>query len=178
MLERRTFLIGLASALATPAWSASEMFTGPISRGTLYSALKWRAIRDIVIGQSWTDDMAYPPTKETERNIQWTFYRNDDPFFNVSINWRATVRWVSPDFDGSTPIAEKDILRVEVDPCPNIVSLWMQSDIETSRDPRVRRRLFAECFRWQDGKPILDRITAVNPADRNVLEKQDRASQD
>jgi hypothetical protein len=163
IVERRTFLIGLASLVAAPVVAGAETFMGAMSRGVLPSGLKRRKICGMVFSSM--------PSGEEIRHIsgedvQWTFYRDDEVLLAITINFRATLQRYLP-YGHEWPIEARSVMRVVVEPCHTLTTLNIGSNIEF--DPTRQPRAFEENFRWRDGVPELAAITAVNPIDREVL---------
>lgn len=161
LVERRTFLIGLAALVASPAIARAELFTGPIAVGTLPSPLKWRNVKDFTV--SSMDETGRDET------IHYTWYRDDEPVHAISMNARAMMRWVSLP-DGGIVVPERSVLRLIVEPCLSVTTLSMQCDIEKDWQPHIRRRMFTEVHRWNDNKSLLDHVAACDPErDGHVL---------
>lgn len=170
VVARRTFIIGLASVITAPLIATPSKFLGEIATGTLRSALKWRRLCDFTMS-SMPTGQEIRALDFVEDPVRWTLLRDDDPFYVVTMNPRATIRWVA--VPGSEiEISERSVLRVVVEPCHTFTTINICSDIEKDRDPAVRRRMFAETFRWRDGKPELDSIAALDPRDARVLEQR------
>ena len=167
IVARRTFLIGLASVLASPAIAKGSLFLGEIATGTLPSPLKWRAVGDITMSSMPTgEEIAAHSFREEP--VRWTIFRGEDSVYNVMMNPRATMRWVAAQ-DSEIVVPEHSVLRVVVEPCHTWTSIHIVSDIETNKHPLTRRRKFAETYRWTDGKPELDSVAALDPLDASVL---------
>jgi hypothetical protein len=166
-VERRTFLIGLASLIASPAIASAERFTGPIAVGELPSPLKWRKICDLIVSSMPTAEEIKPLVFK-EEPVRYTMLRDDEPVYVLTINPRATFRWVPVD-GGQIVIQERSSVRILVEPCHTITTINIVSDIEKDPDWRVRRKMFSECYRWRDGKLELVHYAACNPADAHIL---------
>lgn len=163
-VSKRTFLIGLAATLASPAIAKSEIFTGPISTGTLHSALKYRRICDFTL--------SCMPTGEelragwVEDPVRFTLLRNNTEIYAVTINPRATVRWVSLP-GAEIEFGELDIFRIEVEPNYTFTTVNIISNIE--RNHSAPPKMFSEVFRWKDGRVEIDSTAALSLENAKLL---------
>ena len=164
-IERRTFLIGSASMLASPAIALMERFTGPISTGILNPALKYRKVADLIYATMPTGKEIRSPDF-LEDPVRFTFYRDDEAVLAIMTNPRATTRWVALPGE-EIEIQENQTFRMVIEPCHTHVSLTCVSNIE--RDWMKRPQMFPQVFRWEDGKPVLDSTAAMSFQDASVL---------
>lgn len=168
VIARRTFLIGLEAVITTSAFDSNE-FVGEIAKGILPSPLSHRRIVDMTVS-------SMPTGKEIraheflEDPVCWTFLRDDEPFYIPTINPRASLRWVAVP-GAEIEISKKQILRVIVEPCHTLTTINIVSDIEMDRNPLVRRKMFSECFRWENSSILQEYVAACDPLDACLLVK-------
>lgn len=162
-LARRTFIFGAATtaaAVAVPSSPLMAQLAGLVTPVPLSPRLPWRRVRELIFSS-----MAAPTG--SDYTIQWTFERNGNVFYTLTMNARGTYRWVAIDNNAAVVLAKDDVLSISIDPCEEVTSLTMVSDIE--KNDAKPGRFFNECFRWRGGKIELSSISPCDPRDEHVV---------
>jgi hypothetical protein len=165
-VNRRTFLFGSASFLASPAIANAEKFIGHVAFGNLEPALKYRRIVDLCY--------SCMPTGEEIRHVleepvRYTLLRDEDPVLVMTMNMRASGRWVAS-IGGEIEFPEHTTMRLIVEPCHTWMTLTIGSNIE--KNPVKLPVIFYEMFRWRNGAFEIDHTAATQYAHERELLKR------
>jgi hypothetical protein len=164
---RRTFLIGLAALVGSPAIAASETYTGLVSPVVVRPGLAYRRITSLVFSSMPTGE-ELRSREFLEDPVSFSFYRGDEQWGPIQINPRCTFRWVPnagyPVVDGAHPF------RMLVEPCNTHTSLFMEFDVERDPPPLARLRCFTESYKWESGKLVVSEVMACDPRDGALVD--------
>lgn len=167
LISKRSFLVGVSAALASAVTSnANVKFMTPTSVGSLNAKIPFRSVQEIMVSAMPTGEELAFTSGFVEDPIRYTFYRNNCAILHFMLNPRAAYRWVATP-DGEVKIGEKDVFRLDIEPCWTHVALQIISATNpngpTRENPWPDRNMISETFHWVDGVAELDSAVAMNP---------------
>jgi hypothetical protein len=158
---RRTFILGVAALITSPAITSGQKFLGQIATGEL-PPIPYRRIDRISLGNA----VGIEEKIAAWEMMDLTILRDDEVVLIGKAHPLNGFLFVALPGEG-IEISERSTFRITIEPCHSRTSLMIASNIE--RDRTQRPRYIHECYRWTDGKLELESAAAASYKDQDSI---------